>query len=62
MTDQLSLRLEADLPRLPVSLRPMLPRTITAPFDSADHLFEPTWGGERTLAFVEPDDEAPAGL
>ncbi len=59
MTDQLSLRLEAELPHLPVSLRPMLPRTSSAPFDSAGHLFEPAWGGERALGFIEPDDEAP---
>lgn len=61
MTDQLSLSLEAALPRLPVSLRPMLARAAEAPFDSADHLFEPSWGGERALAFVEPDVEAPPG-
>src|SRR5437016_3000592 len=54
MTDQLSLRLEPDLPRLPVDLRPMLPRPALEPFDSADHLFEPSWGGERALAFLEP--------
>ena len=59
MTDQLSLRLEAGLPRLPGSLRPMLPRTAEAPFDSADHLFEPAWGGERALAFIEPRDREP---
>jgi hypothetical protein len=61
MTDQLSLRLEAGLPRLPILIRPMLARSVEAPFDSADHLFEPSWGGERALAFVEPDDEAPPG-
>ncbi len=61
MSDQLSLRLEAGLPHLPVSLRPMLPRTAEAPFDSADHLFEPSWAGARALAFVEPDAEAPEG-
>lgn len=61
MSDQLSLSLEASLPRLPVALRPMLPRAAEAPFDSTDHLFEPSWGGERALAFVEPDEEAPPG-
>jgi len=61
MGDQLSLRLDAELPRLPVAIRPMLARSIAAPFDSADHLFEPSWGGERALAFVERDVEAPAG-
>ena len=58
MTDQLSLRLEPELPRLPADLRPMLPRPAPAPFDSADHLFEPSWGGERVLAFIEPADRA----
>jgi ATP-dependent DNA ligase len=61
MTDQLSLRLEPGLPRLPISIRPMLARSVEAPFDSADHLFEPSWSGERALAFVETDDEAPPG-
>lgn len=51
--DQLSLDLAADLPRLPGSLRPMLPRPAPAPFDSARHLFEPAWGGRRALAFLE---------
>jgi bifunctional non-homologous end joining protein LigD len=58
MTDQLSLRLEPELPRLPADLRPMLPRTAPEPFDSAEHLFEPSWGGERVLAFIEPADRA----
>ena len=54
MADQLSLRLEADqLPDLP-DLRPMIPRPLPEPFDSADHLFEPWWGGERALVFVGP--------
>jgi len=61
MTDQLSLRLEPGLPRLPISIRPMLARSVEAPFDSADHLFEPSWAGERALAFVELDEEAPPG-
>jgi bifunctional non-homologous end joining protein LigD len=58
MTDQLSMRLEPDLPRLPLDIRPMLPRPAPEPFDSADHLFEPSWGGERALAFLEPADPA----
>ena len=58
MTDQLSLRLEPELPRLPADLRPMLPRMAPAPFDSGEHLFEPSWGGERVLAFIEPADRA----
>jgi bifunctional non-homologous end joining protein LigD len=53
-TDQLSLDLEAALPSPPARLRPMLPRPADAPFDSHDHLFEPSWGGHRALAFLEP--------
>lgn len=53
MTDQLSLRLEATLPRLP-SLRPMLARPLPEPFDSSEHLFEPIWGGARALALIGP--------
>ena len=33
----------------------MLPRSVSEPFDDADHLFEPWWGGERALAFVDVD-------
>jgi bifunctional non-homologous end joining protein LigD len=54
MTDQLSLRLETDLPNLPDGVRPMLPRPLPAAFDSPEHLFEPTWGGLRALAFIGP--------
>jgi ATP-dependent DNA ligase len=54
MTDQLSLELEAALPHLPARLRPMLPRPLPTPFDSSDHVFEPSWGGQRALAFLEP--------
>ena len=61
MTDQLSLRLETDLPRLPEALRPMQPRPAAAAFDSMDHLFEPSWGGLRTLAFIGPAAAAGAG-
>ena len=64
MRDQLSLRLEpeiAPLPNLPDRLRPMLARPIPEPFDSPDHLFEPSWGGLRALAFVGPADVAGTG-
>ncbi len=54
MTDQLSLELEPELPHLPARLRPMLARPAVTPFDSPDHLFEPSWGGRRALAFLEP--------
>ncbi len=56
MSDQLSLRLEPALPNLPTTLRPMQARPLAEPFDSADHLFEPSWGGLRVLAFVGPTD------
>lgn len=64
MTDQLSLRLEPDLPtlpNLPTTLRPMLARSLTEAFDSPDHLFEPSWGGERALVFVGPADRPGSG-
>jgi bifunctional non-homologous end joining protein LigD len=64
MRDQLSLRLEpeiATLPNLPDGLRPMLPRPLTEPFDSAAHLFEPAWGGLRALAFIGPAETAGSG-
>jgi len=64
MRDQLSLRLEPDLaplPNLPDGLRPMLFRSTAEPFDSADHLFEPAWGGTRALAFVGPADVPGSG-
>jgi bifunctional non-homologous end joining protein LigD len=61
MTDQLDLRLEADRPALPRTLRPMLPRPVAAPFDDPDHLFEPWWGGERAFASVEVDPATGAG-
>jgi bifunctional non-homologous end joining protein LigD len=60
MTDQLSLRLETDLPNLPDGVRPMLPRPLPSPFDSSEHLFEPSWGGLRALAFIGPS-ETPGG-
>jgi bifunctional non-homologous end joining protein LigD len=61
MADQLSLRLEADtLPDLP-DLRPMLPRPLPEPFDSAEHLFEPWWGGVRALVMVGPAEREGGG-
>ena len=53
MPDQLSLRLDPLLPRLPASIRPMLARSSAQAFDSDRHLFEPRWGGERLLVFLE---------
>ena len=64
MRDQLSLRLEpeiATLPNLPEGLRPMRPRPAAEPFDSAAHLFEPSWGGLRALVFVGPAAIAGSG-
>jgi ATP-dependent DNA ligase len=52
--DQLNLSLTGDVARLPRTLRPMMPRSAEAPFDSVDHVFEPSWGGRRALAFIEP--------
>jgi hypothetical protein len=61
-SDQLSLELEPSLPGLPAILRPMIARPLAAPFDSPDHLFEPSWGGRRAVAFLEPAvSEAPRG-
>jgi bifunctional non-homologous end joining protein LigD len=64
MRDQLSLRLEPDiptLPNLPATLRPMLARPLPEAFDSTDHFFEPSWGGMRALAFVGPAESAGSG-
>lgn len=64
MRDQLSLRLEPDLPplpNLPEGLRPMLPRPLAEPFDSEIHVFEPAWGGLRALAYVGPAPLAGGG-
>jgi bifunctional non-homologous end joining protein LigD len=58
MVDQLSLRLDPQLPHLPLSLRPMTAVPSPEPFDSANHLFEPSWGGARVLAFVEADERS----
>jgi ATP-dependent DNA ligase len=54
VSDQLSLSLTGDVARLPHTLRPMMPRSAEAPFNSSDHVFEPNWGGRRVLAFIEP--------
>jgi bifunctional non-homologous end joining protein LigD len=61
VADQLTLRLRTDLPKLPDGLRPMLPRPLAEPFDSPDHLFEPAWGGLRTLAFIGPSERPGSG-
>ena len=61
MTDQLTMKLEPQLPRLPAGLRPMLARPLPEPFDSTAHLFEPMWGGARALALVGPAETAGAG-
>ncbi|MGA3029355.1 MAG: hypothetical protein ABSE58_01285 [Candidatus Limnocylindrales bacterium] len=58
MPDQLSLSLTGDVARLPRSIRPMLAKPADAAFDSDEHVFEPRWGGRRTLAFIEPDRSA----
>jgi bifunctional non-homologous end joining protein LigD len=62
VADQLSLRLEAPLPKLPSGLRPMLARPLTEPFDSEAHLFEPIWGGARALALIGPSERPGEGL
>lgn len=61
MTDQLTLRLATELPKLPDTLRPMLAKPASVPFDSRDHLFEPSWGGLRALAFIGPSEQAGSG-
>ena len=38
----------------------MLARPAERPFDSDEHLFEPSWGGRRALAFLEPAVETDA--
>jgi ATP-dependent DNA ligase len=60
-TDQLSMRLEPPLPKLPFGLRPMLARPLPEPFDSEGHLFEPMWGGARALALIGPAEAPGAG-
>jgi bifunctional non-homologous end joining protein LigD len=61
MSDQLTMRLEPPLPRLPAGLRPMLSRPLPEPFDSEAHLFEPAWGGARALALIGPAEVQGAG-
>lgn len=61
MTDQLTMRLDPPLPRLPAGLRPMLARPLPEPFDSDAHLFEPMWGGARALALIGPAEVQGAG-
>jgi bifunctional non-homologous end joining protein LigD len=39
----------------------MLPRPLPAAFDSDEHLFEPSWGGERALVMIGPADLAGSG-
>ena len=58
MADQLSLPLDATIDRLPdlPDLRPMLARPLPEPFDSDEHLFEPSWGGMRALVSIGPAD------
>lgn len=53
-TDQLSLEFAAESPRAPIDLRPMLPRTARELPTDGRHLFDPHWGGPRTLAHVGP--------
>ncbi|HEY4188889.1 MAG TPA: hypothetical protein VGM28_00580 [Candidatus Limnocylindrales bacterium] len=60
MAEQLNLRLEPALPR-PGDVAPMWPTPRPEPFDSDDHLFEPTWGGHRVLAFIGPSEHAGDG-
>lgn len=60
-SDQLTMRLDPPLPRLPAGLRPMLARPLPEPFDSSAHLFEPIWGGARALALIGPAAEAGMG-
>ncbi len=60
-SDQLTMRLEPPLPKLPAGLRPMLARPLPEPFDSEAHLFEPAWGGARALALIGPAEVQGAG-
>lgn len=53
MADQLTLGFDPALPRAS-GVAPMWPVPRRDPFDSADHLFEPTWGGLRVLVFLQP--------
>jgi bifunctional non-homologous end joining protein LigD len=60
VVEQLSLRLETGLPKLP-ALEPMWPTPESEPFDSPTHLFEPIWGGHRALAYIGPARVAGSG-
>jgi len=60
MPEQLSFQLEPAMPR-PGDVAPMWPTPLPDPFDSSDWLFEPTWGGHRALAFVEPGESPGTG-
>ncbi len=60
MAEQLSLRLDAGLPRSG-DVAPMWPVPRRDPFDSPDYLFGPTWGGHRVIVFVEPGEQAGEG-
>lgn len=53
MADQLNLGFDPALPRAS-GVAPMWPVPRRDPFDSADHLFEPAWGGLRVLVFLQP--------
>jgi ATP-dependent DNA ligase len=53
MADQLDLGFDPALPRAG-GVSPMWPVPRRDPFDSADHLFEPAWGGLRVLVFLQP--------
>lgn len=53
MPDQLDLGFDPGLPRAS-AVTPMWPVARRDPFDSADHLFEPAWGGLRVLVFLQP--------
>lgn len=57
----MDLELTGDVARLPRALKPMLARP-GAPFDSAEHEFEPRWGGRRAIAFVDPGASGGARL
>ena len=53
MADQLNLGFDPALPHAS-RVAPMWPVPRRDPFDSADHLFEPSWGGLRVLVFLQP--------
>ncbi|MGH2467129.1 MAG: hypothetical protein ACRDGL_05310 [Candidatus Limnocylindrales bacterium] len=48
----LALDLAEGEPRLPDWLRPMLARTVACLPDDGRHVYDPSWGGVRVLAFV----------